>query len=168
MNQDVLIRAGIAHCDVLAAVTNNDALNLVVSHIAKTEFNIPKVVARNYDPQVREFFETFNIQVVSSTSWGTQRIEELMYHSEARTVFTAGNGEVEVYELAIPGEWSGKTVGDLIPCDDCKPIAITTAGKAFLADLTTVLQEGDFLNVAATFDGIEQTRKILQLSQKEA
>jgi len=168
LNQDVLIRAGIAHCDVLAAVTNNDALNLVVSYIAKTEFHIPTVVARNYDPQVREFFETFDIQVVSSTSWGTQRIEELMYHSEARAVFTAGNGEVEVYELAIPSEWSGKTVGDLIPCEDCKPIAITRAGKAFLADLTTVLQEGDFLNVAATFDGIEQTRKILQLSQKEA
>ena len=127
-----LIRAGIAHCDVLAAVTNNDALNLVVSHIAKTDFHIPTVVARNYDPQVREFFETFDIQVVSSTSWGTQRIEELMYHSEARAVFTAGNGEVEVYELAIPSEWSGKTVGDLIPCEDCKPIAITRAGKAFL------------------------------------
>jgi trk system potassium uptake protein TrkA len=91
-----------------------------------------------------------------------------MYRSEARTVFSAGNGEVEVYELAIPGEWSGKTVADLIPCEDCKPIAITRAGKAFLADLKTVLKEGDFLNVAATFDGIEQTREALQTRQKEA
>jgi trk system potassium uptake protein len=168
LNQGILVRAGVSHCDVLAAVTNNDALNMVVSHIAKTEYKVPNVVARNYDPQVRELFEAFNIQVVSSTSWGAQRIEELMYHTEARTVFSAGNGEVEVYELSIPAEWSGKTVRDLIPCDDCKPIAITRAGKAFLADLATVLQEGDFLNVAATFDGIEQTRKVLQVHPEEA
>ncbi len=168
LNQDVLVRAGIEHCDVLATVTNNDALNLVVSYIAKTEYKLSNVVARNYDPHVRELYETFDIQVVSSTSWGTRRIEELMYRSEARTVFSAGNGEVEVYELAIPREWSGKTVADLIPCEECKPIAITRAGKAFLADAKTVLREGDLLNVAATFDGIEQTRKALQLRQKEA
>jgi len=125
-------------------------------------------VARNYDPQVREFFEVFNIQVVSSTSWGAQRIEELLYHTEARAVFSAGNGEVEVYELAIPGEWSGKTIAGLIPCEDCKPIAITRAGKAFLAGLETVMKEGDVLSIAATFDGIEQTRKLMQAGPKEA
>ena len=168
LNQDVLIRAGIEHCDVIAAVTNNDALNMVVSHVAKSEFNVTNIIARNYDPHVRELFEVFGIQVVSSTSWGAQRLEELMYHSEARTVFSAGNGEVEVYELTIPKEWNGKTVGQLIPCDDCRPIAITRAGKAFLANTSSVLQSGDLLNVAATFDGIEETRKVLQNSAEEA
>ncbi|MHC1741353.1 MAG: TrkA family potassium uptake protein [Anaerolineaceae bacterium] len=168
LNQDVLIRAGIEHCDVLAAVTNNDALNIVVSHVARIEFKVPNVVARNYDPHVLPLFETFGIQVVSSTSWGSQRIEELMYHSEARTVFSAGNGEVEVYELAITKEWDGKPISQLIPCDDCRPIAITRAGKAFLANTSSILQEGDLLNVAATFDGIEETRKVLQKNAKEA
>ena len=168
LNQEVLIRAGVQQCEVLAAVTNNDALNVVVSHIAKCEYNIPNVVARNYDPHVRELFEVFDIQVVSSTSWGAQRIEELMYHSEARTVFSAGNGEVEVYELSIPSQWADKTIDELIPCEDCKPIAVTRAGRAFLPDSTTVLKEGDFLNVAATFDGIEETRKKLNSALKEA
>ena len=168
LNKDVLIRAGIEHCDVVAAVTNNDALNMVISHIAQTEFKVDNVVARNYDPHVRELFETFNIQVVSSTSWGAQRIEELMYHSEARAVFSAGNGEVEVYELTITKGWEGKTIKDLIPCDDCRPIAITRAGKAFLANESTVLKGGDFLNVAATFDGIEETRKMLNKKSQEA
>lgn len=168
LNQDVLLRAGVQNCDVLAAVTNNDALNVVVSQIAKSEYNVPNVVARNYNPHVRELFEVANIQVVGSTSWGAQRIEELMYHSEARTVFSAGNGEVEVYELTIPKNWEGKIIEELIPCADCKPIAVTRAGRAFLPELTTVLHEGDLLNIAATFDGIEETRKKLSASQKEA
>ncbi len=168
LNQDILIRAGIQHCDVLAAVTNNDALNLVVCHIAKSEYAVGNIVSRNYNPHVRELFETFGIQVVSSTSWGAQRIEELMYHSEARTVFSAGNGEVEIYELAINKEWDGKQIADLIPCDDCRPIAITRYGKAFLANASTLLRDGDLLNVAATFDGIEMTRKVLHSQAKEA
>jgi len=168
LNQDILIRAGVQNCDVLAAVTNNDALNVVVSQIAKVEYNVPNVVARNYNPNVRELFEVFNIQVVGSTSWGAQRIEELMYHSEARTVFSAGNGEVEVYEITIPEQWEGKKIEELIPCGDCKPIAVTRAGRAFLPEVTTVMNEGDVLNIAATFDGIEETRRKLAASLKEA
>lgn len=168
LNQEVLVRAGIENCDVLGAVTNNDALNLVVSHIAQTEYGVKNVVARNYDPMVKPLFETFNIQVVSSTSWGAQRIEELMYHSEARAVFSAGNGEIEVYELAIPEEWNKATIAELIPCEDCRPIAITRAGRAFMADRSTQLATADFLTVAATFEGIEETRKELKKRIKEA
>jgi trk system potassium uptake protein len=168
LNQDVLIRSGIQTADVLAAVTNNDALNMVVAHIAKSEFKIANVVARNYNPDVREFFEYFEQQVVSSTSWGAQRIEELMYHADARTVFSAGNGEVEVYEVMIPQSWEDKAIDELIPCGDCKPIAITRGGKAFIPDGETTLETGDILTVAATFNGIEETRKRLVSSRKEA
>ncbi|KAF0111631.1 MAG: Uncharacterized protein FD147_812 [Chloroflexi bacterium] len=167
LNQDVLTRAGISNCDALAAVTNNDALNAVISHIAKVEFKVPNIIARNYDPHIRALFEAFNIQVVSSTSWGAQRIEELMTDTDVRTVFSAGNGEVEVYELIIPADWDKKKISDLIKCTTCKPVAISRAGRAFLPDMQTELQTGDLLNVAATFDGIEDTRKQLRGLKKE-
>lgn len=162
LNQDVLIRAGIANCDALATVTNNDALNAVISHIANVEFHVPNIIARNYDPHLRALFEAFNIQVVSSTSWGAQRIEELLTDSDVRTVFSAGNGEVEVYELVIPAEWDKKKLSELIKCSTCKPLAISRAGRAFLPDMNSEIQTGDLLNVAATFDGIEDTRKQLR------
>ncbi len=166
MNQDVLLRAGIQHCDALAAVTNNDTLNAVVSHIAKTEFNVPNIVARNYDPHLRPLFEAFNIQIISSTSWGAQRIEELLIDVEGRTVFSAGNGEVEIYEIKIPGAWNGHKVKDLVTCSDCKWLAITRAGSAFLPEENSVLQEGDILTVAATFNGIKETRDNLRERQE--
>jgi trk system potassium uptake protein len=168
LNQDVLSRAGIVHCDALAAVTNNDALNAVVCHIAKVEYNVPNIIGRNYDPQVRSLFESFDIQVVSSTSWGAQRIEELMMDTDVRTVFSAGNGEVEVYELVIPPAWDQKKLDELITCGTCKPLAISRSGKAFLPEMDEVLHTGDLLNVAATFDGIEDTRLHLRSIKKEA
>lgn len=162
LNQDILTRAGIQKCDALAAVTNYDPLNAAVSHVAKVEYNVPTVVARNYDPRLRRLFDVFNIQVVSSTSWGAQRVEELLSDSDVRTVFSAGNGEVEVYELNIPIDWDGKQVSDLITCGECKWLAITRAGTAFLPEANSILQRGDILTVAATMAGIRDTRKNLQ------
>jgi trk system potassium uptake protein TrkA len=167
LNRDVLLRAGLPNCDALAAVTNNDALNAVVAYVAKVEFKVPNILARNYDPHLRAVFEAFGIQVVSSTSWGAQRIEELMTDGEFRTVFSAGNGEIEVYELVIPQEWNGKKLEELIRCSTCKPIALTRSGRAFLPELSTTLQGGDLLNVAATFDGINDTRAHLYELKKE-
>jgi trk system potassium uptake protein TrkA len=166
LNHDVLMRAGLANCDALAAVTNNDALNAVVAHIAKVEYKVSNIIARNYDPHLRALFEALDIQVVSSTSWGAQRIEELMTDGDFRTVFSAGNGEVEVYELVIPEGFDGKTISDLIKCTTCKPLSITRAGRAFLPENDTEIRVGDLLNVAATFDGINETRGRLRDGKK--
>lgn len=165
LNHDVLTRAGIEDCDAFAAVTDSDSLNVVVSHAVITEFHVPNVVARNYDPHLRGLYELFNVQVVSSSSWGAQRIEELLGSSEFRSVFSVGNGEVEIYELIIPESWDGKQVGDLITCGDCKMLAITRAGKAVLPEVQSILRIGDVLAVAATMDGIIDTRK--NLSRKK-
>lgn len=167
LNQDILERAGIKVCDALAAVTNSDALNAVVSHVAKVEYHVPNIIARNYNPDNLELFDAFGIQVVSSTSWGAQRVEELLHHSEVKTVFSAGNGEVEIYELTIPESWNGHTLDEIIPCEECKPIALARAGKAFLPEGKTIVQTGDVLNVAATFEGIELTRKRFNAALKE-
>jgi trk system potassium uptake protein TrkA len=162
LNQDVLERSGIKTCDALAAVTNSDALNVAVSHVAKVVYHVPNVIARNYDPHIRAVFEAFNIQDVSSTAWGAQRVEELLYHTDAKTVFSAGNGEIEVYELTIPDVWDGHPLQDLMPCGDCRAIALTHAGRAILPDADTIVYAGDILNVAATFDGIETTRSYIK------
>lgn len=167
MNQDVLERAGVRNCDALAAATDNDALNIVVAHIAQREFHVPHVIARNYDPQLRLVYETFGIQVVSSTAWGAQRIEELLVGTDMRTVFSAGNGEVEIYELPIHAKSANHRLSDLITCSTCKPLAITRAGKAFIPEFSDIVETGDILTVAATMDGIQSTRINFEKFERE-
>jgi trk system potassium uptake protein TrkA len=47
----VLEKAGVERADVLAAVTANDEINLVVSTLAKMEYGVPRVVARVNNPK---------------------------------------------------------------------------------------------------------------------
>lgn len=153
--ESVLERAGIQEADGLAAVTNSDMLNAVVAHTARTFYNVPNVVARNYDPNLRVVIEAFGLQTVGSTYWGAQRVEELLMNPTQKVVYSAGNGEVEVYEVLIPEAWNGKTLGELLkPVKQCYPVALSRAGRATLPDMSTMLSTGDLLNVSSTFEGM--------------
>ncbi len=161
LSQDVLVRAGIEHADGLAVVTNLDAINAVIGHVGRVVFNIKNVIVRNYDPRCRPLFEDLGLQVVSSTSWGAQRIEEMLSAAELMNVFSAGNGEVEVYEFVIPEGWAGKALGDLLPVEECMPVSVTRAGRAFFAKPEIVLQAGDVMHVSASDTGIHYLREKL-------
>jgi trk system potassium uptake protein TrkA len=159
LRDDVLERAGIKSADGLAAVTNSDTLNAVVSHAARAIYNVPIVICRNYDPRLRGMLEAFGLQIVSSTAWGAQRTEELLTSVTSRAVFSAGNGEVEIYELIVPENWAGRTWNDLCAGNaGTLPVALTRAGRAILPGGDTRLESGDVLNVSATFDGIKSLR----------
>jgi len=163
--ESVLERAGIREADGLAAVTNSDTLNAVVAHTAITFYNVPNVVARNYDPNLRAVIEAFGLQTVGSTYWGAQRVEELLINPSQKVVYSAGNGEVEIYEVLIPETWNGHTLGELLdPIAQCLPVAYSRAGRASLPEKSTRLQTGDILNVSTTFEG--STTLTARLSKK--
>jgi trk system potassium uptake protein TrkA len=166
LTQNVLHRAGIETADGLAAVTSSDTTNAVVAHIARIVYNIPIVVIRNYDPAYRMMHEAFGLQLISSSSWGAQRIEEMLYHGEIRTVFSAGNGEVEIYEFLIPKQWHNHRLSELIPSEECVPVSLTRAGKALIPDRDSRLLEGDIILVSSTFDGIQNMRMRLRKAQE--
>lgn len=163
--QGVLHRAGIEQADGLAAVTNSDSLNAVVAHLARTTYQVPTVVVRNYDPRWQPLQEAFGLQVISSASWGAQRLEELLYGTDMPVVFTAGNGEVSIYEFAVPDAWHGRSLQELLPEAGCVPAALTRSGRAVLPSHSILLEACDVMHVSATLEGIEALRQRLS-SQK--
>jgi trk system potassium uptake protein TrkA len=156
--RDVLARAGITDAQGLAAVTNSDAVNAVVGHVARTIYRVPSVVVRNYDPRYLPLHEAFGLQVVSSTAWGARRLEELLHQPLGRAVFSAGNGEVEVFELIVAAAWDGRRLSELLPPRDCVPAALTRGGRAMIPDPPQILKEGDVLHVSATLEAMDALR----------
>ena len=156
--EGVLERAGIRETQALAAVTNSDAVNAVVAHVARTVYGVPNVVARNYDPRWRPLHEAMGLQMVSSTAWGAQRVEELLENRRLRPVFSAGNGEVELYELDVPPTWDGRLLSELLAGIACTVISVTHGGRAAMAEAVTRLHEGDLLHVGASLEAASLLR----------
>lgn len=79
LERDVLVRAGVEGANGLAAVTNSDCINAVVAHLARTMFGVPNVVVRNYSPRWLPMHEAFGCRTVGSTTWGAERVEEMLH-----------------------------------------------------------------------------------------
>ncbi len=161
LSVDTLERAGIEKADGVAVVTNADTMNAVVGHTVRTHYpNVKRIVVRNYDPAMRDMLEAFGLQLVSSTAWGAERLQELLIDASFRAVFSAGNGEVEVYEMMIPPAWEGKSLAELmVGCSDCIAVALTRAGRSEMPQPTIKLKGGDILTVSATLDGMKTLRR---------
>jgi len=164
---DTYERAGIDQADGVAVVTNSDTMNAVIGHAVRSHYpHVRQVVVRNYDPSMRAMQEAFGLQIVSSTAWGAERVQELLIDPSFRAVFSAGNGEVELYEILIPAAWDGRALSDLISaCKDCVFVALTRAGRAALPSPQEKFKSGDILTVSATLEGVKALRALLQAGE---
>jgi trk system potassium uptake protein TrkA len=158
LNQDILHRAGIEKADALAAVTNSDTLNAVIAHIAQRVFGLTNVVLRNYEPISSALLKTFGVQFISSTTWSAQRLEELINHAEVRSVFSAGNGVVEIYELVVPDAWNDHILSELNIPGESMVVSVTRAGNAVLPEANAHMSNCDVVHVSATMTGIKILR----------
>jgi trk system potassium uptake protein len=166
LNQDVLHRAGIEHADALAVVTNSDTLNAVVAHVARTAYHVPHVVTRNFNPRWRPVHEAFGLQAVSSTTWGAQRIEEMLYETEVRPVWSSGDGMVDLYEFVVPESFQGRLLRDVFPQVPYVVVAFTRAGRPIPSPHETPLEAGDVVYLSPATESRETLRRWLTKQQR--
>ena len=166
LNQDVLRRAGIEHADGLAAVTNSDTLNAVIAHVARTVYHVPHVVARNFNPRWRSVHEAFGLKAVSSTTWGAQRIEEMLYEAEVRPVWSSGDGLVDLYEFVVPERYQGRLLREVLPEGPYNVLAFTRGGQPMPSPHATPLEAGDVIYLSPAPEARETLRRWLTSQQR--
>jgi trk system potassium uptake protein TrkA len=159
MDRTVLERAGIEAAQALAAVTSSDNVNAVVARIARDIFRVQRVVARLYNPRRSAVYEKLSLQTISSSSWGAHRIEQLLVHPGMQSVASAGNGEVQIYELAVPLAWAGRKISELVPVELAIPVTLARNGKGLLPRMDSILELQDILQVSSTAEGVKILRE---------
>ena len=164
--RNVLHRAEVETADALAAVTGSDTLNALVAHVARTEFQVSRVVARNCDPRKLPLQDAFGITVVGSASWGMQHIEELLSDAPLRAVFVDRNAIFTIYQLEVPKNWHGRTLQELVPEDRSRIMALTRAGQPLLVSSTQSLETGDVIYLSADPEDIEALRRRLSFQEE--
>ena len=99
-----LHEAGLAECDVVVAATGDDKANLVVSLLAKTEFGVPRTVARVNNPKNEWMFdEAWGVDVaVSTPRLMTALVEEAVSVGDLVRIFQFQQGKATMVELTLP------------------------------------------------------------------
>jgi trk system potassium uptake protein TrkA len=168
LTKNTLHRAEIEGADALAAVTSSDSLNALVAHIAKTEYQVTRVIARNNDPRHRPLQEAFGVPVGGSPSWGAQRIEDLLVGDPLRAIHLDSNTNFAIYQLEVPDTWHGHPLGELLPGNQGKTLALTRAGQPLPVSNNQSLEAGDLVFLTADPQEIEMLRRRLGNQQERS
>lgn len=146
--QQVLERAGIRRADGLATVTNGDNTNFVIAAMARWRYQVPRVVARIYDPLRADIYRRLGVPTVSSTTWGANQVRELLSYTGLATVMTVASGEVRVVHVEVSPLLDGHQVGQLNVPEEIQVVAVIRSGRAFIPSSLTELRNHDILHVA--------------------
>jgi trk system potassium uptake protein TrkA len=162
-DHEVLVKAGIEQADAFAAASASDNANIVAARIAHNIFHVPRVVARLFDPQRAEIYRRLGMLTISSTTWGAERLRELLTSAELDPVMSFGSGEVSLVNIEIPQQLVGRMVKDLTVSGEVIVVAITRQGAAFIPTLGSQFKEGDIVHVAILASALERFKTLLGL-----
>ena len=161
----VLESAGIEQADAFAATSSSDNANIIAARIARNVFHVPHVIARLYDPRRAEIYRRLGLVTISSTTWGAERICELIMHAELDPVFTFGSGEVSLVAVEVPPQLVGRLVRDLAVPGEIMVVNITRQGKALIPLTGTDFREDDLLHLAVTAEAMKRVKSLLGMGE---
>jgi trk system potassium uptake protein TrkA len=151
---DVIERAGGRDADIIIALTNSDAINMVACQIAFTLFRTPTRIARIRARELmsrEQLFGPDGIPVdvaISPASLVTNYIEQLIRFPGALQVLDFAEGRVRL--VATRARGGGALVGhplrelsEHIPNVESRVVAIFRGGRGIIPDGDTVVEEDD-------------------------
>jgi trk system potassium uptake protein TrkA len=151
-----LEEAGLHECQVVIAATGDDKVNLVVSLLAKTEYGVPRTVARVNNPKNEWMFdEAWGVDVaVSMPRLMTALVEEAVSVGDLVRIFTFQQSNTDLVEMTLPADspMSGSRVGDVAWPPDTALVAIIREGRPIVPSSDDPLESGDELIFVATTD----------------
>ena len=164
-DRDILVKAGIEQADAFAAASSSDNANIVAARIAHNIFHVPRVVARLFDPRRAEIYRRLGMLTISSTTWGAERLRELLTSADLDPILSFGSGEVSLLNIEVPPQLIGRMVKDLSVPTEIIVVAITRQGAAFIPTTGSQFKEGDILQVALQASSLERFKTLLGLSE---
>ncbi|GLY78164.1 potassium channel family protein [Actinoallomurus iriomotensis] len=148
--------AGLERCHVVVAASGDDKVNLVVSLLAKTEYGVPRVVARINHPKNEWLFnESWGVDVaVSTPRLMSALVEEAVSVGDLVRLMTFRQGEANLVELTLPEDAPlvGQLVGSVSWPQDTALVAILREGRVLVPSPDDTLEGGDELMFVANQD----------------
>ncbi len=162
---DVLEAAGIRDVHSVAAVSSSDPANLVICYLAKTQFEVPRTIARVNDPNNAWLFnQNFLVDVaLNSADVFAHLIQEEMSLGDMMTIFKIRRGRYAVVEEKVPQ--GAKAIGiplkNMDLAEHCVIAAIIRNGVMTLPRGDSTLQAEDEIIAVASPEGAQKLSELL-------
>ena len=142
--------------DVVVGATGDDKVNLVFSLLAKTEFGVPRTVARVNNPKNEWMFDqSWGVDVaVSTPRIMTAMVEEAVAVGDVVKIFSFRQSRADLLELTLPADSriAGTRLGRVVWPADVALATIVRDGRPLVPSPDDTLEAGDELLLVAGAD----------------
>lgn len=163
---DSLSNLSLAECQVVVAATGDDKTNLVCSLLAKTEFGVPRVLARVNHPKNEWMFdESWGVDTaVSTPRMLSALVEEAVTVGDLVRLMSLRKGQANLVEFTLAPESAvvGRRVGVVPFPPDTALVAILRDTRVIAPTLDDPLEAGDELLFIATPDQEKALLEVLR------
>jgi len=160
-----LQEAELSSCDVVVAATGDDKVNLVVSLLAKTEFAVPRVVARiNRAENEWLFNEQWGVDVsVSKPRLMAALVEEAVSVGDLVRLMTFRQSEANLVEITLPesAPYVGHPVRDVPLPHDSALVAVLRGRRVLVPTPDDPLEAGDELIFVVSAEVEDAVRAVI-------
>ena len=150
---------------MVIAATGDDKVNVVVSLLAKTEFAVPRVVARVNDPRNEWLFdEAWGVDVaVSTPRMLASLVEEAVAVGDLVRLMKFRQGQANLVEITLPDDtpWGGRPVRKLELPRDAALVTILRGTRVIVPEADEPLEGGDELLFVAAAEVEDELRELL-------
>jgi trk system potassium uptake protein TrkA len=153
-----LDEASLERCNVVIAATGDDKANLVVSLLAKTEYGVPRVVARINHPNNEWLFnESWGVDVaVSTPRIMSALVEEAVSVGDLVRLMTFRQSDA-----SLDAPLAGQRIGDINWPADTALVAILRDGRVIVPAKDDPLETGDELLFVTSEDVEDELATLL-------
>lgn len=158
--------ADLGSCQIMIAATGDDKVNLVVSLLAKTEYGVPRVVARVNHPKNEWMFdESWGVDVaVSTPRIVAALVEEAVSVGDLVKLFSFRKGDADLVEITLAGDSPviGKRIDAITLPMDVALVAILRGSRVITPSPDDSLEVGDELLFVSATDQQMQLQQIFR------
>lgn len=156
---ELLKEAGIEKADAFCVVTDGDNTNIMAAQIAKKIFNVPKVIARVYDPQRAHIYKHLGLDIISGTVLFAAMVRDKIIESHF-TGYLIETGELGVIEIPIEKTLIGKKVSEVNIPDEFLVATIVRKKGSIIPGSDTKLEKNDLLMGIVKITSLAKVKKI--------
>jgi trk system potassium uptake protein len=147
-DRDVLEQAGVQQADGLIAVTRFDNANLMAVEIATHLYEVPRTIARLFNPEREEVYRKLGVRYVSSTGTIAKLfLNEFREESYPLHVHFP-DGDVAVVDLEVDTSGHGTTIEEFEQDGLLRVAAVRRGARVFIPDRTDRIERDDVLTAA--------------------
>ena len=165
-----LEEAKVDESDVVVAATGDDKANLVLSLLAKTEFGVPRTVARVNNPKNEWMFdESWGVDVaVSTPRLMTALVEEAVSIGDLVRIFEFRQTRASMVEMTLPADspYVGRRIGEIPWPGDTLLVGIIREDRPIAPDRDGAVEAHDELLLITSDENEDELANLLAPAER--